>query len=126
MYSYLFNIYQDQSPIMSILLKAEDRFTCYESIFVKAGGEQEEWKANKEALWDIKDTEVELFFCWLETQRDPVPCSYHRSCFAPYALYKLVKSTPVYDITVETNEPIEDFGDPGTYFDDPDDPNVVY
>lgn len=127
MYSYLFNIYDKFSPdiIISVLLKAEDRFTPYESIYVKTSGEENEWKANKQALWDIKDDKVDLFFNWLEIQHGFVPYDYiRRSCFAPYELYKVVKETVVYDITVETNEPVEDFGDPGSYFEDM--PDAIY
>ncbi|MDO4840476.1 MAG: hypothetical protein Q3990_07365 [Desulfovibrionaceae bacterium] len=112
-------------PFMTILIKAEDRFAPCDSIFVKPRGEQEEWKANKEALWDIKNADVAYFFDWLETRHGLVPYDYiRRSCFAPYELYEAVKKSFMYDITVETNEPVEDFGDPGSYFDDM--PDAIY
>ncbi|MDO4840075.1 MAG: hypothetical protein Q3990_05305 [Desulfovibrionaceae bacterium] len=130
MYSYLFNIYYKGFPdiIVSILLKAKDRFSRYESIFVKVGnGKQEEWKAGKEGLYDIKDIKAAYFFEWLEMQSGLVPYEYiYRHWLAPYELYTAVKSSVQYDITVETKDPVEDFGDPGSYFDDQYDPNVVY
>lgn len=121
MYSYLFNICTKWShePIVSILIKAKDRFTPYKSIFVKISGEQEEWIANEQALYDIKDLETAFFFEWLEWQPGLVPYHYiHRYNFAPFELYTAVKESEEYDITVETNEPVDDFGDPGTYFKD--------
>ncbi len=122
MYSYLFNIYDEGAPdvIVSILLKAKDRFSCYESIFVKVGnGKLEKWEDREQALSKIKDIEVANFFYWLEFQYGMVPYRYiGNERFAPYELYGVVKGSFDYDITVETNEPVEDFGDPGTYFED--------
>ncbi len=123
MYSYLFNISYVESPddvFMSILMKAKDRFSRYESIFVStANDEKKEWKANKEALYGLDDDEAARFFDWLKRQYGLVPyILIELSCFEPYALYKAVKKSFEYDITVETNEPVEDFGDPGSYFHD--------
>ncbi len=128
MYSYLFNICNwENEPVVSILMKAESRFDIYKSIFVKASGEQEEWKANKEALWDIKNVAVAEFFTWLEGQCGYPPYSFiRRGGFTPYDLYKAVKKSFEYDITVETNESVEDFGDPGTYFKDRYKPGRIY
>ncbi len=127
MYSYLFkiSIMGTIDPFMTILIKAEDRFAPCDSIFVKPRGEQEEWKANKEALWDIKNADVAYFFDWLELQYG---FDHHidRALVAPYELYYAVKESDKYDITVETNDPVEDFGDPGTYFEDNYGPNVIY
>ncbi len=128
MYSYLFNICNlDHEPVVSILMKAENRFKTYKSIFVKASGEQEEWKANKEALWNIQNVEVACFFTWLEGQCGYPPYSFiRRGGFTPYDLYKAVKKSFEYEITVETNESVEDFGDPGTYFKDRYIPGAIY
>lgn len=129
MYSYLFNISSKWSsePIVTILLKGEDRFKPFKSIFAKDSGEQAEWKANEQALYDTEDSTIEQFFCWLERQYGNTPYMHIRRCgFTPFEFYYSVKNSSEFDIAVETNEPVEDFGNPGTYFHDMYDPNVVY
>ena len=130
MYTYSFNIYDSHSSniFITVILKAENRFSVYKSIFIKPlGDNQEEWETSVEALNKKGARYGAIFFDWLRGQRGTVPYmpinSYY---FTPYEFYKAVKRSDLYNITVETNEPVEDFGDPGTYFDDMYDPNVVY
>ena len=130
MYTYTFNIYDAFASdiIISIILKAENRFSRYKSIFIKtAASGQGEWFESVKDVYKKEDQLGEPFFEWLWSQHGLVPYGFITPyIFAPYELYNAVKRSNLYNITVETNEPVEDFGDPGTYFDDMYDPNVVY
>lgn len=130
MYSYTFKIYfiGINSHFMEVKLNAKNRFSFYEDITIKSYESGEAiLNSSISSLCQKKECLDSLFFFeWLAGQTVwGHPARLHRS-FSPFEFFSAVKQSDLYDISVETNEPVEDFGDPGTYFKDRYDPDVDY
>lgn len=130
MYSYSFNIYHKNSAYVyiAIFIKAKDKFSPYENIIIKKfNGKCENWSTSvKDSIQKEGVYSCRYFFNWLRKQ-----CFWgytgcvSLSTFSPFILFSVLKRSDDYDVSVDTDDPT-DISDPGTYFDDMYDPNVVY
>lgn len=131
MYTYSFKIYGkgDPYPYLTLFLKAKDRFSKYDSILIRAFDEKpEDWSPSVQDSCIKKEPyNRKIFFGWLRAQRvygytgwiNPEHCS-------PQDLYIVLRSSNIYNVIVDTDDP-EDIGDySGAYDSDDDDPDIVY
>lgn len=132
MYTYTFTVYlpdSHQKPYITIILEAKDRFSPYESILIRMFNEKrEDWSTSvQDSCMKEVPYNGEIFFSWLSEQClfDYGACYINLSCFSPYALYFVLNKSDRHKFSFDSNDP-EDIEDPGTYFHDMYDSNVVY
>ena len=139
MYTYSFNIYfrSNNDFYMGIDVKAEDKFSWYESIIIRDLDEKcENWSTNvKDALKrKISYTKYGSifirgrFFEWLEKQCVLGIPSHVSALFSPYELYNVLTYTDEYTFSLDTDDP-SDIGneeDVRAYVAAHYDPNVDY
>ena len=131
MYTYSFKIYVVGCPdvFMSIILMAKDKFSPYENILIKVLNEgKETWSTsiddsiNKEGIYSGA-----IFFDMLSKESfwGYTSGDFSLETISPFMLYAVLKRAKFCDAEIDTDDPT-DISDPGTYFDDMYDPNVVY